>query len=584
MNEKIIGIDLGTTNSEVAVIDEMQPVLLEHDNSAIFPSYVGMDQAGNLLVGRAARNQYHVYPDRTVKSIKRLMGSGEKVSMAGREYAPQEISAIILKTLKNTAEKQLGRTITQAVVTVPAYFSDVQRQATREAGEIAGFKSIKMINEPTAAALAYGGNQKEGRTIMVYDLGGGTFDVSIVRIEDGVIEVVAGHGNNRLGGDDFDRKIVDYICEKLAEEHGELDLPPEAAARLNRAAEKAKHTLSDNPFAEIKEEYLFENHGVPVHLSLEISRDEYERMITPFIEETLGAVHTALQSADLTASDIEEILLVGGSTRTPLVQRYIQREFGIRPRSEVDPDLCVAGGAAIQAGMVAGEEVSSVLVDITPYTFGTSTLDLDDRAMGFREVYVPLITKNSPIPIKKSEVFYTLFDNQEEVRVRVYQGEASDPKDNIEIGEFIISGLSRVPEGSEIINTFELDTDGILHVSATEKCTGKSKKISIDNAIGRFEEGEMADAKDTIKELFGEEPEVGGEEVGDNAAGEDEENAEASRALQKAESLMADADPEDREEMIDLIEEIRDARREKDPARLAEAVNELNEIIFYLES
>ena len=584
MSEKIIGIDLGTTNSELAIVEAGQPVLIRHNNRAIIPSYVALDQDGKLLVGEAARNQYPVYPERTVKSIKRLMGSGEKVVMAGQEYAPREISAIILKFLKQNAEQYLGKEVTGAVITVPAYFSDIQRLATKEAGEIAGFTNIKMINEPTAAALAYEGEHAEGKTVMVYDLGGGTFDVSVVRMEEGVIEVIASHGNNHLGGDDFDQLIVDHVYERLREAHGEFTLSPEEAARINRAAERAKLVLSDNPFAELKEEYLFEQNGVPVHLDLEISRETYEEMIRPLIDETVRAIHVALKSAKLTASDIEEILLVGGSTRTPLVQQCIEEEFSVQPRSEVDPDLCVAGGAAIQAGMLGGEDVSVVLVDITPYTFGTSSLDMDEYMMSFKEIYVPLIRKNSPVPVKKSEVFYTLHDNQESVRVDVYQGEESIPLDNIKLGEFVISGLSRVPEGNEIITTFELDTNGILQVTATEKCTGKSKQISIDNATGHFDKEDMDRAKGKLVQLFEK------ENVADSIPDEEQKQAadtipaEVQAVLKKAENLLDDAEPEDKEELIELIEIIRDAFSAKDEQKLAGAVSELNEIIFYLES
>ncbi|MCI5147786.1 MAG: heat-shock protein Hsp70, partial [Candidatus Electrothrix sp. AR3] len=332
------------------------------------------------------------------------------------------------------------------------------------------------INEPTAAALAYEGDAHIGKTIMVYDLGGGTFDVSVVSIEDGVIEVIASHGNNHLGGDDFDRKIVEHLLEYIKEEHGEITLSSEVLARINRAAEQAKITLSDNPFVTVKEEYLFEKEGVPVHLDLEISRNEYEAMIKPFIEESMEAIHIALKGASLTASDIEEVLLVGGSSRTPLVHQYFEQELGIVPHYEVNPDLCVAAGAAVQAGMIGGEEVATVLVDITPYTFSTATLEFNMTNMSYDLVCVPLIKKNSPIPVKKSEVFYTMHDNQEKVQVEVYQGESEIPKENILIGEFMITGLSKKPAGSEIIDTFELDKDGILHVTAIEKCTGKSKK------------------------------------------------------------------------------------------------------------
>ncbi len=582
MGGKIIGIDLGTTNSEVAIFEDGQPVLLKHNNSAIFPSYVAMDQDGKLLVGEAARNQYPVYPERTVKSIKRLMGSGKKVTMAGQEYAPREISAIILKSLKQNAELYLGETVSSAVITVPAYFSDVQRLSTKEAGEIAGFSNIKMINEPTAAALAYEGKHNEGKTIMVYDLGGGTFDVSVVRMEDGVIEVIASHGNNQLGGDDFDQKIVEHVYHTLRDEYGDFALSPEESARIIRAAEHAKFVLSDNPFAEIKAEYLFEQKGVPVHLSLEISRETYEDMIRPLIEETIGAIHTALQSADLTASDIEEILLVGGSTRTPLVHQYIEETFSVQPRSEVNPDLCVASGAAIQAGMLSGEDVNAVLVDITPYTFGTSTLSMNETIMSYEEIYVPLIRKNSPIPVRKSDVFFTLHDNQESVRINVFQGEEKIPEDNIKLGEFVISGLSRVPEGNEIVTTFELDTNGILHATATEKCTGKSKQITIDNAIGRFNEEDMDRAKGKIVQLFGEES-VTETNSGDTDSAQDVP-AEVWRLLKKAEILLGGAEAEDKEELIELMEEIKDALRTDDKDKLTEAVSELTEIIFYMES
>ncbi|MCD6387907.1 MAG: Hsp70 family protein [Desulfobulbaceae bacterium] len=582
MTEKIIGIDLGTTNSEVAIINNGQATMISSDGSVILPSYVGLDSEGKLLVGEAARNQYTVYPERTVKSIKRSMGGSDKIFMAGQEYAPQEISAIILKTLKKIAENHLGEKISKAVITVPAYFSDGQRQATREAGEIAGLEVVKMINEPTAAALAYEYNHQGGKRIMVYDLGGGTFDVSVVQIEEGVIEVMASHGNNHLGGDDFDQKIVDHIRRALKEEHGNIDIPPEAAARIERASEVAKLILSDNPFASIKEEFLLEKKGVPFHFSLELSRDEYEEMIDPFIDETMEAIHIALKSAGLTVSDIDEILLVGGSTRTPLVGRRLEEEFAVQPRSEIDPDLCVADGAAIQAGMIAGEEVSAVLVDITPYTFGTSALGELDDGMPYPFMFVPIIKKNTPIPVRKSEVFFTPFDNQEVVEVCAYQGENNDAKQNIELGKFTIKGLSKVPAGNEIITTFELDKDGILHVSAMEKKTGLAKDISIDNAISRFDKENMETARGKIVDLFGEEDEAP-QADSVNKSG-NVENVKAMALVEKAERLMAQASVEDKEDLVDLIEQINDAMKAGDKNSLAEATDELSEIVFYLDS
>lgn len=585
MVETIIGIDLGTTNSEVAVIENGKASIIPDQGCRILPSFVGVGDDGTVLVGEPARNQYKLYPDRTVKSIKRRMGEDVKVMLGGMPFTPQEISAIILKKLKEIAERHLDRTLRKAVITVPAYFSDAQRQATKEAGEIAGVDVIKIINEPTAAALAYESGQPGSRRILVYDLGGGTFDVSVVEMEEGVIEVRAGHGNNRLGGDDFDQKIVEHVLQCLREEHGiDGDLPARAMARIDRAAEAAKRVLSDHPFAKIEEEYLLERDGVPFHLAIEISRDEYEGMIAPFIEETLEAVHTALSGAGLVASQIEEILLVGGATRTPLVARRLQEEFGLVPRQEIDPDLCVAAGAAIQAGMIAGQEVSAVLVDITPYTFGTSAFDELD-GLPSPHCYVPVIKKNTPIPVTKSEVFYTMFDDQETVIIQVFQGEERDARKNIKIGEFKVSGLSKAPAGNPIIARFELDRNGILQVTAVEKKTGLAGKITIDNAVSKFGTEEMAAARERVGALFGAgraEPPPG--HAHGTGAAVRHEFTKARALAEKAERMLEGASDEDREELVNLIEEINDAIARNDAAALSDPVEQLSEIIFYLES
>ena len=461
MNDDIVGIDLGTTNSEIALYRDGRPAVLADDQGrTILPSVVGITETGELLVGEEARNQSLLYPDRTVRSIKRRMGQSETVRMAGQDYTPQEISAIILKRLKETAERKLGRPVSKAVITVPAYFSDTQRQATREAGEIAGLEVVRIINEPTAAALVYEAGQHQGKRIMVYDLGGGTFDVSVVRIEDGVVEVISSHGNSHLGGDDFDQKIVAHTLEHLKIKQG-VDVAglPRAMARILRAAEAAKKQLSDHPYARIEEEYLTEKDGKPVHLSLELARDEYEQMIAPFVEETLQSIHSALQSADLTASQVEEILLVGGATRTPMIRRRLLEVFGREPRGEVDADLCVALGAAIQGAAIGGTEVSAVLVDVTPYTFGTSALgELDGELYPYH--YIPIIARNTPIPVRKSEAFFTIVDNQTAVDVRIYQGESADALENIKIGEFRVEGLSKAPAGNPVVLDLALDRDG----------------------------------------------------------------------------------------------------------------------------
>src|SRR4051794_2951782 len=452
MNEIIVGIDLGTTNSEIAMYRDGRPVVLADDaGRLILPSVVGLADDGSLLVGEEARNQYLLHPDRTIRSIKRRMGRDEKVRLGERDYAPQEISAMILRRLKEIAEARLGHPITKAVITVPAYFSDAQRQATREAGEIAGLEPVRILNEPTAAALTYEAGHREGKRVVVYDLGGGTFDVSVVRIQDGVVEVISGHGNNHLGGDDFDVKLVGHILDHLKIKHG-LDVSGDlrALARITRAAETAKKQLSVEAYCLVAEEYRAIAYGKPVHLSLEITRPEYEAMISPFIEETLDAVHVALTGAGMPVSEVDEILLVGGATRTPLVQRRLEETFGMAPRGEVDPDLCVALGAAIQGAAIAGEEVSAVLVDVTPYSFGISVLgELDGDLYPYR--FAPIIHKNTPIPVRRSEMFSTTFDDQDAVEINVFQGEDPDALQNIRIGEFRIVGLGHAPAGNPII-------------------------------------------------------------------------------------------------------------------------------------
>ena len=579
MTDEILGIDLGTTNSEIVIYRDGHPeVLRDAQGRVILPSVVGLTENGELLVGEEARNQFLLYPERTVRSIKRRMGSDAKVRLGEREYTPQEISAIILSRLKEIAQAQLGRTIRKAVITVPAYFSDTQRQATREAGEIAGLEVARIINEPTAAALVYEATQHQGKRILVYDLGGGTFDVSVVRIEQGVVEVISSHGNNHLGGDDFDHKIVEHVFEHLKLKHG-VDVAdwPQAMARILRSAEDAKKQLSDHPYAGIAEEYLAEHGGQPVNLDLELSREQYEDMIAPFIEETLGAIHIALESAGLTSSQVDEILLVGGATRTPLIRRRLVEVFGSQPRGEVDPDLCVAMGAAIQGAAMTGTEVSAVLVDITPYTFGTSALgELNGELYPYR--YVPIIPKNTPIPARMSEAFFTVLDEQTDVDVRIYQGENSDALENIKIGEFRVSGLSREPAGNPVILDLALDRNGILQVSAREKKTGLERRITIDNATSRYDREQLDEARQRIGELFGDQEQAAS--VGGGAATDSAVDALLARASAKLEQT----GEEDRTEIIDLIESIRDARRSGDSSALEDARNQLQDLLFYLET
>jgi molecular chaperone DnaK len=579
MTDEILGIDLGTTNSEIAIYRDGRPEVLRDDQGRIIlPSVVGLTETGELLVGEEARNQFLLYPERTVRSIKRRMGTDAKVQLGEREYKPQEISAIILSRLKEIAQARLGRPIRKAVITVPAYFSDTQRQATREAGEIAGLEVARIINEPTAAALVYEAAQHQGKRILVYDLGGGTFDVSVVRIEQGVVEVISSHGNNHLGGDDFDHKIVEHVLEHLKLKHG-VDVAdrPQAMARILRSAEDAKKQLSDHPYARIAEEYLAEHSGQPVNLDLELSREEYEDMIAPFIEETLGAIHIALESAGLTSSQVDEILLVGGATRTPLIRRRLVEAFGTQPRGEVDPDLCVAMGAAIQGAAMTGTEVSAVLVDVTPYTFGTSALgELNGELYPYH--YVPIIPKNTPIPARMSEVFFTVLDEQTDVDVRIYQGENNDALENIKIGEFRVSGLSREPAGNPVIVDLALDRNGILQVSAREKKTGLERRITIDNATSRYDREQLDEARQRIGALFGDQEQAAS--VGSGAATDSAVDALLARASAK----LDETGEEDRTEIIDLIEAIRDASSSGDSAALEDARSQLQDLLFYLET
>ena len=572
MTDGIVGIDLGTTNSEIAIYRNGRPeVLADARGRVILPSVVALSETGEMLVGEEARNQFLLYPERTIRSIKRRMGTDDTVRLGERDYRPQEISAIILSRLKEIARDALGWSVRQAVITVPAYFSDAQRQATREAGEIAGLEVVRIINEPTAAALVYEAAQHQGKRILVYDLGGGTFDVSVVRIEGGVVEVIASHGNNHLGGDDFDHKIVEHVLEHLKLKHG-VDIAghARAMARVSRAAETAKKQLSEAPFARIQEEYLTERDGTPVNLDLELPRDEYEAMIAPFIEETLGAIHIALESANLTASEVDEVLLVGGATRAPMIRRRLMEVFDTEPRGEVDPDLCVALGAAIQGAAMAGTEVSAVLVDVTPYTFGTSALgELNGDIYPY--CYIPIIPRNTAIPVRRSEAFFTISDMQTEVEVRIFQGESADALENIQLGEFRITGLSKAPAGNPVIIDLALDRDGILQVSAREKVTGLERRITIDKAISRYDQGQLDEARERIDTLF-DEPE----------ARETTSDVALDALLTKASGKLDEVGEEDRSEIIDLIETIRDARRSGAPVEAARL--QLQDLLFYLET
>ncbi len=502
--EIIVGIDLGTTNSEIAAFIDGKPQVIGNGGSLMLPSCVGLTPTGELLIGEAARNQMLLYPDRTVRSVKRLMGSNQSVTLGDKTYSPPEISSLILRELARWATAKLGQPVRKAVVTVPAYFSDAQRQATREAGELAGLEVVRIINEPTAASLAYGLDaDARRRTVMVYDLGGGTFDVAVVRIEGDVTEVLASHGNNRLGGDDFDERLVDHLLEQFRQQHGVdlRDQNPGAYARLWWAAESAKKQLSAEPFARVREESLIQLDGRPLHLDVEVSRAQYEAMIRPLLEQTIDSASRALTDAGLVPGSLDEILLVGGSTRTPLVVEMLETLCHKAPRQDLHPDLCVALGAGVLASRLGGHDVQRVLVDVSPFSFGPSHLgERDGRP--YPHCYRSIIKRNTPLPVTRTEAYFTAYDRQTAVEFDIYQGDDPDAMRNVHVGHFRIEGLRSVDGPNEVLCRMRLDMDGILHVTAIEKATGLSKHVAISGATRRRDATEITRGREQLEKLF----------------------------------------------------------------------------------
>ena len=516
---KTIGIDLGTTNSCVAVIEGGEPVVIANAEGArTTPSVVAFSKDGERMVGQVAKRQAITNPDRTVASIKREMGTAHKVTIDGKSYTPQEISAMILQKLKSDAEAYLGETVTQAVITVPAYFTDAQRQATKDAGKIAGLDVKRIINEPTAAALSYGVDKEKDQKVMVYDLGGGTFDVSIIEMGDGVQEVLATAGNNRLGGDDFDKRIIDWMVASFKTETG-IDLSQDKVAmqRLKEAAEKSKIELSGVTTSNINLPFITADQTGPKHLDLTLTRAKFDELTSDLVEATMGPVRSALQDSGLRIGQIDKVLMVGGSSRIPAVQDAVKKLIGKEPFKGINPDECVAIGAAIQAGVLGGEVEGLLLLDVTPLSLGVETMG---------GVMTKIIDRNTTIPTKKSQIFSTAADNQTQVEINVLQGEREFARDNKQLGLFALTGIAPAMRGiPQIEVTFDIDANGIVNVSAKDLGTGKEQKITISNSTSMSKE----DIDKAVKEA-------------EQFAAEDKKRREAVDAKNEAENIVYQAE------------------------------------------
>ena len=516
---KTIGIDLGTTNSCVAVIEGGEPVVIANAEGArTTPSVVAFSKDGERMVGQVAKRQAITNPDRTVASIKREMGTAHKVTIDGKSYTPQEISAMILQKLKSDAEAYLGETVTQAVITVPAYFTDAQRQATKDAGKIAGLDVKRIINEPTAAALSYGVDKEKDQKVMVYDLGVGTFDVSIIEMGDGVQEVLATAGNNRLGGDDFDKRIIDWMVASFKTETG-IDLSQDKVAmqRLKEAAEKSKIELSGVTTSNINLPFITADQTGPKHLDLTLTRAKFDELTSDLVEATMGPVRSALQDSGLQIGQIDKVLMVGGSSRIPAVQDAVKKLIGKEPFKGINPDECVAIGAAIQAGVLGGEVEGLLLLDVTPLSLGVETMG---------GVMTKIIDRNTTIPTKKSQIFSTAADNQTQVEINVLQGEREFARDNKQLGLFALTGIAPAMRGiPQIEVTFDIDANGIVNVSAKDLGTGKEQKITISNSTSMSKE----DIDKAVKEA-------------EQFAAEDKKRREAVDAKNEAENIVYQAE------------------------------------------
>ncbi len=560
---KTIGIDLGTTNSCVAVIEGGEPVVIANAEGArTTPSVVAFSKNGERLVGQVAKRQAITNPERTVSSIKREMGSNYKVNIDGKGYTPQEISAMILQKLKADAEAYLGETVSTAVITVPAYFTDAQRQATKDAGKIAGLDVLRIINEPTAAALSYGMDKEKDQKVMVYDLGGGTFDVSIIEIGDGIQEVMATAGNNRLGGDDFDQRIIDWMVQSFKTETG-VDLSGDKMAmqRLKEAAEKSKIELSGVTTSNINLPFITADASGPKHLDLTLTRAKFNELTADLVEKTMGPVRSALSDSGLSIGQIDKVLMVGGSSRIPAVQEAVKSLIGKEPFKGINPDECVAIGAAIQAGVLGGEVQGMVLLDVTPLSLGVETMG---------GVMTKIIDRNTTIPATKSQVFTTAADNQTQVEINILQGEREFARDNKQLGLFALTGIAPAPRGiPQIEVTFDIDANGIVNVSAKDRGTGAQQQITISNTSNMSKDDIDKAVKDAEK--YAAEDKKRREEV-------DTKN-EAEQVAYQAEKLISDNGDkmaeDDKNTLNTKIAAVKEAVSKNDSALIKSAKDDL---------
>ena len=545
---KIIGIDLGTTNSCVAVMEGGEAVVIANSEGArTTASVVAFSKDGERMVGQLAKRQAITNPDRTIISIKRHMGSDYKVEIDGKKYTPQEISAMILQKLKADAQAYLGEEVKEAVITVPAYFSDAQRQATKDAGKIAGLDVKRIINEPTAAALAYGSDKEQDQKIMVYDLGGGTFDVSIIEMGDGVQEVLATAGNNKLGGDDFDKRIIDWIIAEFKKAEG-IDLSSDKMAmqRLKEAAEKAKIELSSTVSTNINQPFITADANGPKHLDLTLTRAKFNELTQDLVEMTMEPVNQALSDANLTAKDLNKILLVGGSTRIPAVFEAIEKKLGKEPFKGINPDECVALGAAIQGGVLGGDVKGLLLLDVTPLSLGLETQG---------DIMAKMIERNTTIPTKKSQIFTTAADGQTSVDIAIFQGEREFCKDNKELGRFRLDGIAPAPRGvPQIEVTFDIDANGIVHVSAKDLGTGKAQNITITSSTNMSDE----DIDKAVKEA-------------EKYQSEDKKRKEAVEVKNNADQLIYQSEK--------ILKESKDKISEQEKSTIENSLNQLKEAV-----